>query len=69
MKQLLNVVLAAAVLVGLSACTDETIGVSITDGMSSIIEDSSFVITGHSVLNQRVQMRTTTKMLGDLTAD
>ena len=69
MKQLLNVVLAAAVLVGLSACTDETIGVSITDGMSSIIEDSSFVITGHSVLNQRVQMPPTTKMLGDLTAD
>ena len=42
---------------------------TITDNVSSIIEDSSFVITGHSVLNDRVQMRTTTKMLGDLNAE
>lgn len=69
MKQLFNVILAAAVLLGLYACTDETIGVSITDSVSSIIEDSSFVITGHSVRNDRVQMRTSTKMLGSLQAD
>ena len=68
MKQLFNVILAAAALLSLYACTDETIGVSITDSVSSIIEDSSFVITGHSVLNDRVQMRTTTKMLGELNA-
>ena len=68
MKQLFNVVLAAAVLLSLYACTDETIGVSITDSVSSVIEDSSFVITGHSVLNDHVQMRTTTKMLGVLSA-
>ncbi len=68
MKHLFMVILAAAVLLGLHSCTDETIGVSITDSVSSIIEDSSFVITGHSVPNQRVQMRTTTKMLGDLSA-
>lgn len=69
MKQFFNVVLAVAVLLGLYACTDETIGVSITDSVSSIIEDSSFVITGHSVLNDRVQMRTSTKMLGVLQAE
>ncbi len=69
MRQLFNVILAAAMLLGLYACTDETIGVSITDSVSSIIEDSSFVITGHSVLNDRVQMRTSTKMLGALQAD
>ncbi len=69
MKQFFNVILAAAVLLGLYACTDETIGVSITDSVSSIIEDSSFVITGHSVRNDRVQMRTTSKMLGSLQAD
>ena len=68
MKQTFNVILAAAVLLGLYACTDETIGVSITDSVSSIIEDSSFVITGHSVRNDRVQMRTSTKMLGALSA-
>ncbi len=69
MKQFLNVILAAGVLLGLFACTDETIGVSITDSVSSVIEDSSFVITGHSVRNDRVQMRTSTKMLGALQAD
>ena len=62
-------ILAAAALLGLYACTDETIGVSITDSVSSIIEDSSFVITGHSVRNDRVQMRTSTKMLGCLSAE
>ena len=69
MKHLFYVLLAAAALLGLYACTDETIGVSITDSVSSIIEDSSFVITGQSVLNDRVQMRTSTKMLGSLQAD
>ncbi len=69
MRHFLNVILAAIMLLGLYACADDTIGVSITDSVSSIIEDSSFVITGHSVLNDRVQMRTTTKMLGTLTAD
>lgn len=69
MKHLFNVILAAAVLLALYACTDETIGVSITDSVSSIIEDSSFVITGQSVRNERVQMRTTTKMLGSLACD
>ena len=69
MKHLFNVILAASMLLGLYACTDETIGVSITDSVSSIIEDSSFVITGHSVRNDRVQMRTSTKMLGMLQAD
>ena len=68
MKHLFRVILAAVVLLGMYSCTDETIGVSITDSVASIIEDSSFVITGHSVLNDRVQMRTTTKMLGDLQA-
>lgn len=69
MKQFFNVILAACLLLGLHACTDETIGVSITDSVSSIIEDSSFVITGYSVRNDRVQMRTSTKMLGKLQAD
>ena len=69
MKHFFNVILAAAVLLGLYACTDETIGLSITDSVSSIIEDSSFVITGQSVRNDRVQMRTPTKMLGMLASD
>ena len=69
MNKFFYVVLAVAALLSLYSCTDETIGVSITDSVSSIIEDSSFVITGHSVRNDRVQMRTSTKMLGSLNSD
>ena len=69
MKHFFYVILAVAALLGLSACTDESIGVSITDSVSSIVEDSSFVIVGKSIRNDRVQMRTTTKMLGMITAD
>jgi hypothetical protein len=69
MKQFIIVLWAMLALLSMGACTDETIGVSITDGMSSVIEDSSFVLTGHSVLNDRVLMRTSTKMLGALHAD
>ena len=60
MKHFFYVILAVAALLGLSACTDESIGVSITDSVSSIVEDSSFVIVGKSIRNDRVQMRTTT---------
>ena len=69
MKKFFNVILAAVVLLSLYACTDETIGVSITDSVSTIIEDSSFVITGHSLRDARVQMRTSTKMLGALSSE
>jgi len=69
MKHLINVILAVAALLGLYACTDDTIGVSLTDTSSHIIEDSSFTIVGNSVLNNRIQMRTSAKMLGELQAD
>ena len=62
-------ILATAVLLIMGSCTDEGIGVSITDSVSSVIEDSSFVITGHSVRNDRVLMRTPSKMLGRINAE
>ena len=69
MKKIFNTLLVLAVLLGLQSCTDETIGTSLTDTRSAIIEDSSFVLTGHSVLNQRVQARTSTQLVGLLKAD
>ena len=68
MKKFFQVIVAVAALLSLYACTDDTIGISITDSVSAIVEDSSFVITGHSGVNDRLQMRTSTKMLGELTA-
>ena len=69
MRHSFCVILTTAMLFVLCSCTDETIGISITDGVSSVIEDSSFVITGHSVRNSRVQMRTASKMLGCISAE
>ena len=69
MRHSLCMILATALLLIMGSCTDESIGVSITDSVSSVIEDSSFVITGHAVRNDRVLMRTTSKMLGCINAE
>ncbi|MBR5102524.1 MAG: DUF4270 family protein, partial [Muribaculaceae bacterium] len=50
--------------VTLVSCTDGNIGPSIIDTRATVIEDSSFVITGTTVLNNHVQARTSTQLLG-----
>ena len=69
MKQITYALLALIVLLGTQSCTDETIGSSLTDTRTAIIEDSSFVLTGHSVPNHRLQARTSTQLVGLLKAD
>lgn len=69
MKHFFYSLLVLAALLGFQSCTDETIGSSLTDTRTAIIEDSSFVITGHSVANQRLLARTSTQLVGLLKAD
>ena len=69
MKNIQLLLLLAAALVLLPACTDETIGSSLIDTRSAIIEDSSFTITGNSVANHRLQARTATQLLGLINSD
>jgi len=69
MKHLLHVTMALVALLGLMACTEDTIGISIVESTSSIIQDSSFVLTGKSIPYTRIQMRTPSKMLGELQAN
>ena len=69
MKHFFYSLLVLAALLGFQSCTDETIGSSLTDTRAAIIEDSSFVITGHSVANQRLLARTSTQLVGLLKAD
>ena len=69
MRTTLYTLLAVVLALALHSCTDETIGSSLTDTRTAIIEDSSFVLTGHSVPNQRVQARTSTQLVGLLKAD
>ena len=59
--------LAAAFM--LASCTDDYIGGSITDTRSTVIEDSSFVITGKSVRNERLLARTSSQLLGIIKSD
>ena len=64
MKRIAQLFVLAA-LVGLAvSCTDDTIGSSLIDTRSAIIEDSAFSITGKSVANTRLLARTSTQLLG-----
>jgi len=65
------VVLIASLIaaVGFNSCTDDTIGSSITEIKSAIVEDSSFVINGVSVRNDHLRSRSSIQLLGKVTAD
>lgn len=69
MKHLIYTLIVLAIMAGTQSCTDETIGTSLTDTRSAIIEDSSFVLTGQSVENNRLQARTSTQLVGLIKAD
>ena len=64
MKKSIYLIFALLCLIGVYSCSDENIGSSITDTRSSIIEDSSFVMTGSSVLNSKVHAKTSTQLVG-----
>lgn len=66
MKRTLNVLFAIAMLLGAYSCTDETIGSSTIDTRLTIIEDSSFTITGHAESNTSLLSRTSLQLLGAL---
>lgn len=66
MKKSIHLIFALLMLIGAYSCTDDTIGSSIADTKSSIIEDSSFVITGHSVKNSKILSRTSSQLLGQV---
>ncbi len=69
MRKLTNALLALTLLAMLNACTDETIGTSLTDSRVNIIVDSSFIITGKSVANPRLQAKTSTQLVGHIKSD
>lgn len=57
-----------AVAVSFNSCTDDTIGTSISDIKSTVIDDSSFVITGKTVRNNHLRSRSSIQLLGDISA-
>lgn len=54
--------------IGMVSCTDETIGTSISDIQSAIVNDSNFVFTGKSVRNGHLRSRSSVQLLGEVTA-
>ena len=64
MNKIINVLYALLTLVCVGSCTDSNIGSALADKKLFIVEDSSFVITGHSVPNPRLQARTSSQLLG-----
>jgi hypothetical protein len=54
----------------ISSCSDTTdaIGSSLVASEIEVIMDSAFTVSGRSILNQHVQSRTTTQLLGAITA-
>lgn len=69
MRKAIYALLTMAIATSLWSCTDENIGGSISDTYSAVIVDSSFTITGHSVLNQRLESRSSTKLIGSLACE
>ncbi len=69
MRKFLFVSIIAAVwTVCFNSCTDDTIGTSISDIQSAIIQDSSFVITGKTVRNSHLRSRSSIQLLGNINA-
>lgn len=71
MRKSLLVFIAATIALGISlgSCTEETIGTSISDIHSAIIEDSGFFFTGNSVRNTHLRSRSSIQLLGNVNAD
>lgn len=68
MKKAFYLLLGIIILCGVYACSDDTIGSSITDTKLEIVEDSSFTVDGVSVRNEKILTRTMTQLLGSIKA-
>lgn len=68
-KSIFMLMFAVVAVVGINSCTDDTIGTSISDIQSAIIEDSTFVFEGVSVRNRHLRSRSSVQLLGKVTAD
>ncbi len=70
MRNFLYVLVATVLLVmGFSSCIDDTIGPSISDIHSAVVEDSGFVFRGVSVRNTHLRSRSSIQLLGKVNAD
>ncbi|MBQ7691459.1 MAG: DUF4270 family protein [Muribaculaceae bacterium] len=64
MRKIVYLLLLLTAIAGLQACTDDTIGASLIDTRTALVQDSDFTIVGASVRTHRLQARTSTQLLG-----
>lgn len=58
-----------AMVMGFNSCADDVIGTTISDIHSSVVEDTSFRITGVSVRNAHLRSRSSVQLLGKVDAE
>lgn len=71
MRKLLSLIISSAVFTAaFTSCDDDdtSVGSSLITDQSEIVIDSTFVVSGHSVLNSSVQSRTSTQLIGRIDA-
>lgn len=70
MKQLhIAILLLAGMLLSMTACVEDNIGSSLVSNSTAIIVDSSFSITGQSVRSDVLEARSSSKIIGSLSAE
>ena len=69
MKKVLYLLLGVLLINGVTSCSDNTIGTSVTDTRLEIVADSSFTVTGSSVKTEQILTRTMTQLLGAINVD
>lgn len=68
MKKAYYLLLGLLLMCGAYSCSDDTIGSSITGTKLDVVADSSFVVSGASVRNEKILTRTMTQLLGAIKA-
>lgn len=70
MKRTFYLVLGSiAIALGLVACEDGSTGSILSQSQVDVVMDSSFTVTGQTILNEKIQSRTTNQLLGIIKAD
>ncbi|MBP5560260.1 MAG: DUF4270 family protein [Muribaculaceae bacterium] len=64
MRNFIIVMASFAMLLATASCVDDTIGSSLLDSQTALIEDSSFTLTGSTIANHHLRSRSTKQLIG-----
>ena len=64
MRNFIIVMASLAMLLLAASCVDDSIGSSLLDNQTAIVKDSSFTLTGNTIVNQHLRSRSTKQLIG-----